>query len=879
MKRLSLLALVALVVAACGGSKKAAKDENVEVVNLDTLVVDGTPKRSRYNPSDTRKHDLLHTELRVKFDWSKRYLYGKAYLTLKPYFYATNEVTLDAKGMDINKVALMNGEQELALKFDYDSLFLRIYLDREYKRSEEYKIFIDYTAKPEELPEGGSSAITSDKGLYFINHDGADPNKPKQIWTQGETEASSCWFPTLDAPNERCTQEMFITVDKKYVTLSNGVLNHSEENPDGTRTDNWVMKKPHAPYLFMMAVGDFAIIKDSWRDSVDVHYYVEHEYADVAKQIFGKTPKMMEFYSNRLGVDFPWPKYHQIVVRDYVSGAMENTSAVIHGDFLQRTKRELIDGNGEDIVAHELFHHWFGDLVTCESWANLPLNESFATYGEYMWNEFDGGREAADRHGQSDLSVYLSESRMKQEELIRFDYQDKEDMFDGHSYQKGGRVLHMLRKLLGDEAFFAGLKKYLMSHKYSDVEMHELRIAMEDVTGLDLNWFFNQWFYASGHPELKIKYEWLDSLKVQRIYIEQIQDFENTPVYRLPVDVDFYNALGKAKRERIVIDKHKQEFDFPFDQQPALVNFDAEKMLLCVKEDDHSKEEFVRMYNWGPLYMDRYEALEELSKKRDSLSVQTMIAGLDDPYWALRRFSIRRIKRAAGKEKEVVKEKLISLAQTDKKAGVRASAVNALGRYYKNDDILPLLDGALKDSSYNVISSALGAYNRVDGDKAIKKAKEFEKENSSSVKLAIANIYVDHGGKEEHAFFQKNVAEMSSFNRYIIVQAYGKYLVKQDDATIEAGLPTLKDASSGGGAWWMKLAGISALSDISDLYGSRIHNYEEDLADMKAGDPKELDTRNNLEKAKAQKAKVKAIMDELKKTETNPNILRILERS
>ncbi|MBL4623709.1 MAG: M1 family metallopeptidase, partial [Flavobacteriales bacterium] len=451
-----------LIISGCATQKDADRLHSNSIL-LDTINISASYS-TPYQPAETRTFDLLHTKLDVRFDWEKQYLNGQAELLVTPWFYPTNKLVLDAKGFDLHVVALQNKTGVKELEYEYDGLEIAIELDTTYSRNDTFKIYIEYTAKPNELAKGGSSAITSDKGLYFIDPLDKDPEKPSQIWTQGETEASSCWFPTIDIPSEKMTQEISITVQEKYITLSNGELVYQTENGDGTRTDVWTMKKQHAPYLAMMAIGEFSIIKDTWRDSIEVNYYVEKEYAPYAQQIFGKTPEMLECFSTVLGVDYPWYKYHQIVVRDYVSGAMENTSAVIHGGFVQQTSREMIDENNEDIISHELFHHWFGDLVTCESWSNLPLNESFATYGEYIWREYKYGREPADYHLQEMLSDYLRESQGSQEDIIRYYYDDKEEMFDGHSYAKGGRVLHMLRKEVGDDAFYTSLQHYLTKH-------------------------------------------------------------------------------------------------------------------------------------------------------------------------------------------------------------------------------------------------------------------------------------------------------------------------------------------------------------------------------------------------------------------------------
>jgi aminopeptidase N len=307
--------------------------------------------------------------------------------------------------MDIKSVAIVKNAKNSSLKYMYNGLQLNIDLDRTYKSNESYTIYIEYVAKPNEFQVKGSAAITDAKGLYFINPKGEDKDKPTQIWTQGETEGTSVYVPTIDRPNQKTTQEFYLTVPSKYVTLSNGALVSQKSNADGTRTDYWKMDLPHAPYLFFIGVGEYAIVKDSYKGK-EVSYYVEKEYAPVAKKIFGYTPEMMTFFSKITGVEYPWNKYAQIVGRDYVSGAMENTTATIHQESAQQDARELTDGNKwEDVIAHELFHQWFGDLVTTESWSNLTLNESFANYSEYLWNEYKYGKDAADAHNLKKLKA------------------------------------------------------------------------------------------------------------------------------------------------------------------------------------------------------------------------------------------------------------------------------------------------------------------------------------------------------------------------------------------------------------------------------------------------------------------------------------------
>jgi aminopeptidase N len=868
-KNFVLISATALFIFACKPTQTVTLPEQVVEINNPNTV----PTQEVYQGSNTRTFDLLHTKLDVKFNFDKAYLYGKAELTLKPYFHASNTLVLNARGFDVNKVQINNKD----LNYTYDSLLLTITLDKTYTRKDSFKIFIDYTAKPNELKTGGSSAITSDKGLYFINPKGEEKDKPTQIWTQGETQSNQAWFPTIDSPNERCTGEIAITIEEKYKTLSNGILMRQELNGNGTRTDFWEMDQPHAPYLFMMAIGEFAVVKDKW-ENIDVDYYVEKEYEKDAKNIFGLTPEMLTFYSNKLGVKYPWKKYSQIVVRDYVSGAMENTTAVIHGDFVQQTTRELIDGSaGEDVIAHELFHHWFGDLVTCESWSNLPLNESFATYGEYLWNEYKYGADAADYVGQNDLNAYLQEAGENQVDMIRFNYERREDMFDAHSYQKGGRILHMLRNYLGDDAFFESLKSYLNKHQFTDVEMHEFRLACEDVSGEDLNWFFNQWFYASGHPQLNITYHFDDASKSQIVNIEQVQDFSKTPLYKLPLKIDLY-VDGKVETHKVNVTEAISSYAFNVTSKPSLVNVDADKVLLCEKLDNKTDStEWAFMYLNAPKYLDRYEAITALAEINQPFANDIIIKALSDKSENIRKLAIRSLKNTIETKNDLVKEKLIDIAKNDVKTRVRAEAITALSRYYKNDkNLVDLYSNGLKTESYAVMSKSLEAIARVDKDLAMANAKELKNEKHPSISSAVATVYEMHGGAEEHEFFKQQYAKLDGYGKYGFVASYGNYLKRQNDATVNDAMPIIEEIALNEKAWWVRMAGLNTVAELENNYAMRAEVLTKELKNSKGDAEKETTLKAAITQIEQQQNKLMDIIEKARKTEQNPYLKKML---
>ncbi|MCF8463319.1 MAG: M1 family peptidase [Flavobacteriales bacterium] len=847
------LLAISIGFSACKTQKKTtavAPASEVEVVEEEVVEVDKGP----YRASNTRTFDLIHTTLDVRFDWEKQQLMGKAELTLKPYFYATNQLVLDAKGFDLNAVSLKKDGQLQSLKYTYDKDKIFIELDKEYTRNESLVIWVDYVAKPEELEAEGSAAITDAKGLYFINPFGEEKDKPKQIWTQGETESSSCWFPTIDSPNENMTQDIKITVDSRFVTLSNGLLVSSRPNGDGTRTDQWKQTKPHAPYLAMMAVGEFAVVKDKWK-GIDVDYYVEPAYEPHAKAIFGETPNMLDFYSEVLGFPYAWEKYSQVVVRDYVSGAMENTTATIHGEFLHRTQRELLDGDNEEIIAHELFHHWFGDLVTCESWSNLPLNESFATYGEYMWLEHRHGRDAADKHGKEQQQQYIaSVAQTGHVDMIRYFYNNKEDMFDAHSYNKGGRILHMLRKTIGDEAFFKGLNLYLNENKFQSVEIHQLRLAMEKVTGFDLNWFFNQWFLDKGYPILDITHNYNAEAKKYSVTIKQTQDLKEFPLYRIPMDVDVYFGGGVA-RHRIDLTEKEQTFEFDVLGEPSLVKVDAEQMLLGTKSETLTEAEYIFMLKNAPLFLDKAEAMNGLKSTKNLEAIEAIIAALEDSYWGTRRKALTSLKGKAVADTSLLKNKLIWMAQKDEKSIVRAEAITALAEQFSSDvNVQAVVEGGMKDQSYTVLGSTLKAIASYNEEKALSLAKEAEADASGSLISSIASLYSQNGTAEQMDFFVNGYDKISDpNNKYVYVQIFGKYLMKQDITTQSKGLDMLENIAQNEGAWWMRLSSLQVLMGMQQSAEGQ-----------------------DSEAAKSMVTRIKSIIEKVKATESNEMIKGML---
>ena len=736
-------------------------------IGQDPNTIDSSWKKNpRYTP--TRINDLVHTKLDVQFDFDKSHLLGKAWITLTPHIDPTDSLRLDAKGMELHEVSLIDkNNTKNKLLYSYDGLQMNIKLPKLYKKGDLYTIYISYTSMPNEYEEAsGVDPMLGVKGLFFINPKGEIKNKPTQIWTQGETESNSVWFPTIDQTQQKTTEEIYMTVPVKYVTLSNGALVSQKQNKNGTRTDYWKMTLPHSPYLFFMGVGDYAVVKDHWKGK-EVNYYVEREYAPVAKKIFGNTPEMMSYFSKITGVEYPWNKYAQITGRDYVSGAMENTTATLHQESAQQDARELTDENRwESTIAHELFHQWFGDYVTAESWSNLTLNESFANYSQTLWNQYKYGTDAGDAENYTNIQSYLRGNN-SEKDLVRFYYADREDMFDAVSYQKGGAILHMLRNHIGDSAFFKGLNLYLTTNKFKSAEAAHLRLALEETSGKDLSWFFNEWYYGSGHPKLDINYNYVDSLKAIKVIVKQTQ--KTGKIFRIPTYIDVYTG-DKKTRNLIWLENAIDTFTFSAGTNPDLINFDGDKVLLCEKKENKNIDNYVHQYHFAGNYLDRREAIEFCGRKMDNpKAIQLLKDALTDPYAGIRELALSKIdlkKESTRKEFEII---IASLLIKEKNRLVKANMIKGLGNTvnltYKETYLQ-----SVKDSSYSVSGEALTALSKVDSSLALTLATELShKTAKGELDAAINKILIASGNEEIYDKLAEKFTSLGLSNEKIMI--------------------------------------------------------------------------------------------------------------
>lgn len=817
--------LVSIGFSSCKVSEKHIVDtgsDQLETVQADSstskiIYEEKVQEYKLYKGERTRHFKLIHTKLDVSFDWQRQYLHGKANLILKPYFYDQSNIILDAKGFEIHGVSIISGDNSEKLNYNYDGKKLNIELAKEYSRGHKVHILIDYTAKPNE-GDFANEEVNNRKGLYFINPSGDEKGKPQQIWSHGETDSNSRWFPTLDAPNQKSTQEIFITVDEKYKTLSNGTLVYSKSNADSTRTDYWKMDKPHAPYLFMLAVGDFEIIEDEW-NGMKVDYYVEPEFAEYADDIFGRTPEMIDYFSEILNYPFPWKKYSQIIVRDFVSGAMENTTASVFMEDLNVDSRELVDYDWDDIIAHELFHQWFGNLVTCESWANVPLNESFATYGEYLWKMHIDGADESNYHLYEELGNYLSEAESKKEDLIRYYYDKDIEMFDNHSYAKGGLVLHLLRNYLGDEAFFKSLEYYLRSNAFGKAEVHELRMAFEHISGEDLNWFFNQWFLAAGHPKLRIEETFDAEHDTYLVKVWQEQDMDLYPVYKLPLMLDMWEN-GEMGQYMVEIDKPYQEFEFDEIKNPELVIIDSDYVLVGEVTHVKTPEQYLFQYtNYRDNVRARIDALEYfLDNPDDSISRIVISNALRDPFWVIREEALQVFEKDTTDYFVYNEERIVEMALADPNSLVKAGAIAVLASKERSKYI-DIFESNLYDSSYSVAGQALYAYLQSGIKDVDIVLQDFSNETHFNITSSIADYYIQQQDHSQYLWFSDKLDRYTGSDLWYFLKLFGMYLLTAPEDQARSGVKELEYIANNHHQFYNRLSAFQSLELLSDVEG------------------------------------------------------------
>jgi len=574
--------------------------------------------RARWAPD--RVVDIQHLALRITVDPAARSVAGTVTLRTRVIAPDTRTVVLDAVELIIEAVSAHG----VATAFQHDGRKLRIELAEPVAAGSELVLEIAYRGAPR-------------RGLYFIAPDEGYPHKPTQVWSQGQDEDSRYWFPCFDAPHEKATSELTVTVPANLFAVSNGTL-VSDRTDGDHRTLHWRLDVPHSCYLITLAVGDFATIETRWRD-VPVVYYVERGREAACERTLARTPEMLELFSRKFGVSYPYPRYAQVFVADFIFGGMENTSATTLTDTVLLDERAALDYDVDALVAHELAHQWFGDLVTCRDWGEGWLNEGFATYSEYLWREHHEGRDAADLELDEWAEMYFGEDSGRYRRTIATKhYEEPIDIFDHHLYEKGGRVLHMLRDVLGTAAFDAALAYYLDKHRHGVVESRDLARAVEDSSGKNLDWFFSQWVLdGAGHPELEVAIRWDATEQLATVTVEQKQKVEGrTPLFRIPTRIRF--RIGERDHDvALEITETKHVFHLRLTGEPSQAIFDPGRIVLAALKVDKPEPVWLAELAHATIAIDRSTAAHALARRGGPAAERALGEALvHDPFWAVR---------------------------------------------------------------------------------------------------------------------------------------------------------------------------------------------------------------------------------------------------
>ena len=756
-----------------------AQQDSVKV-NLDTLTISAAAGAPVYRASATRVWDIKNTRVALTFDWEGKTADVHEWIKLRPYFYATDTLVLDAKDMRIDSLMQVSKKGNTRLNYTYQKDQLKIRFGQTYKMNDTIELYLVYKSLPYASQTGGSGAITDDRGLYFINTDNKVPNKPAQIWTQGESESNSHWMVTIDKPNTRFTTQIELTVPNDMVTLSNGAMIKQLPGKNGKRTDIWRMDMPIQAYAVMFAIGKFSIVKDHWKGK-EVNYYVEPQYEPYARLMFNHTPEMIDYFSQRTGVSYPWNKYDQVVVRDYVSGAMENTTASLFGEFVNQNAREIADANSEDVVSHELFHMWFGDYVTAESWTNLTVNESFANYGEQLWRAHKYGKASGDELAYNDLQGYIGASQISDPQLVRFYYDSREDMFDAISYNKGGATLRYMNNLMGDEAFDRAMNLYLTKNALHAAEAHNWRLAVEEATGQDWNWFFNQWYYHAGHPVLRVAYNYNDTTQKLAVTVTQAQS-ESQPdsayLYQLPLKTALINGNEKTILDWNITRK-KDTFVYAYKNgvRPVIVP-DCNHVLPGELKDGKKPAQWLVQYMHSDDFVSKRLAISAAGRlTSDSISQVILTMALDDTLYSIRRNALAQLQNIQSEKlHKKWTPKVIAMAAGDKENKVRAEAFDVLGSW-KVAQAKPQMLAVLYDSSYAVAGNALEALNKLDKDTAYVLAKKLiATDPKSTLDSKVWGIIGKKAADEDIALIEKKAPFVLGPKKFSFAISMNNYL-------------------------------------------------------------------------------------------------------
>ncbi len=652
-----------------------------------------------------RPFAVEHIALEFSFNLARGELSGVATTTFRPRVDGLREAIFDAIELDVESVTDASGR---ALHFTVGDRTLRVDLGRPRSSRRRITTVVRYTARPR-------------RGLYFNVPEAAYPDRPRQIWTQGQAEDSAYYFPCFDYPGEKATSELTVTVPSSWFALSNGhLVSHRRNGRRRTTTYHWKQERPHPAYLVTLVAGELTAVETSAKNAgeggndVPVQYYGPPRSGSALRRTFGHTPEMVRFFAERIGTPYPWAKYATVAVADFIFGGMENTSATTMTDTLLhdvRAHEDLADVC-DSITAHELAHQWFGDLLTCREWSHGWLNESFATYFDALWVEHSRGWDAFRHDLREKAQAYFGEdARNYRRPLVQNVFTEPIDIFDRHLYERGAQVLDMLRYVLGDDLWWRAIGHYVHTHRERDVLTHDLQRSVEEATGRNLDWFFDQWVWKGGHPELHATYSWDTQHGLATVQLTQTQKADDDPltsIYRTPIEIMFQTSRG-LRSFMVELSEASHSFVFPLEGEPRWVAIDPANRVLKKLDFNPGEAQLRARIVEDPQAMGRIDAAERLAKIGSPQAIETLRATLlSEQENELVRAEVA---TALGTVRtDMARDALVS-ALTAKPTRVRRAAATALGKSRDSvavGALLRLLRGR-GDRSYYVQAAAAAA--------------------------------------------------------------------------------------------------------------------------------------------------------------------------
>jgi len=769
-----------------------------------------------------RDYDLQHSRIALRFEVEQKKVIGDVTHTLAILRDGASKIEFDSVGLTIQSVTV----NKAPAKFASTATKLVVPLPAAARSGEKFEVDIRYEGKPA-------------KGLYFILPDKDYPNRPTQIWSQGESEDTRFYLPTYDYPNDRLTTETILTVPASWITVANGKLINVSKAADSMKTWTWRESLPSSTYLITVVAGEFDEVKQSWH-GLPVTYYAPKGRGDRLLPNYERTPAMMELFSKKLGVDYPWEKYTQSMVDDFVAGGMENTSATTNTSSSLRSPQLIPEfpGNEDPLISHELAHQWFGDLVTCNDWGDIWLNEGFATFFEMVWTESHYPKDQADYDRWTAVHEWLAQSSLYAKPIVRHDFDDSSE-FDDNAYGKGGLVLYMLRQQIGEDAFYRGLRHYLEVYRGKNVVTADLIKAIDEADHTNVQQFFDQWVYGAGAPKFDVSYAYDDAKHQVALTVKQAQKIEgHVGLFSVPVNVEITTAAG-AKSHTISVSKESETFLLPADGAPLMVLFDKAGHILKSAEFHKEKKEWLYQLKNAAELADRAEAVQALAKlKNDEEAVTALGVALNtDPAWGLRNIAADALGRignpAAGKqllaaldantqpyvrnhivgalggikEEPAIVAKLVAISHDDTSFRSRANALQSLGKL-KSASAFPVLTEAVKADSPDdfLRNAALRSLGFLGDDRGVPMLREWAVPGKAieTRQAAIASLgRLEKGNKEVTAQITSYLTEAHYPIRYAAIRALGsrgdasaipalQSLLKRDDLSIEMA-PTVKE--------------------------------------------------------------------------------------